>query len=150
VPSRIQQIVDGIEAVIVANTTGYQKSKYSFDLTQNNLRTSKKVYAVRPKAASPTSSAIKAWTLDQEFEIVLSDEFVNKDKSDSATSTALYGLYTDLEEIGKKILITKLGLSNFVLAVQTMDISEPDIDNDNNIVTITSTVVIKFKNGDIT
>lgn len=147
--SRVQQIVDGIETVIVANTSGYQKSKNVFDLSQNNLKTSKKVYAVRPMSASPTSTAIKHWTLEQTFEVVLSNEFVNKDGTDSGLRTILYALYEDLEAIGKKTLITKLGL-NFVLLVESMDISEPSIDNDNNIVTLTSNVVIKFKNGDIT
>lgn len=140
----VSDIVSAIETNINSILPEYKKAAFVYDLGLNNRKQGKKIYSIRPGQASSVSGSTTTITLDHDFTVTLSDIYNPKNDSDSAVQDKVLEIHEDIEELYKFVFQRKLGLAR-VLVVQVVDISEPELDNDNNTVAITVTFSIKYR-----
>jgi hypothetical protein len=142
--SKVGLIIAAFKTEITAVTTGYTESKYVYDFTANNAKTSKKIYAVRPAESADSMGANREITLDQTIEVLLSDVFANKGDTDAALQAVIEAINVDIDAINIRLFQRRLNLS-WVLVISSIDISAPLIDNNNNNVTLTAKYTVKYK-----
>jgi hypothetical protein len=140
----VQEIVDAIEINIQALLPTYKKASFVYDLSLNNRKQSKKVYAITPQSASNVSGSTLTVTLDQTFDVTLSDTYSPKNDSDINLQDKVLEIHSDIETVYKELFQRRLGLAK-VLVVQVVDISSPEIDNDNNTVSLTASFSVKYR-----
>jgi hypothetical protein len=145
VSNLVKDIRDGLENLIESTCPNFKKSRYIWDFQLNNERTSGDIYAVRPNSGSSTTGTNKTITINQTFEVLLSSKFKNVSDKDSALDLVIMGLYEEHEKLEKVLFQRNINIAR-VLVVESIDLSSPDIDNDNNSVTITASYVIKYRN----
>lgn len=119
-------------------------SAYIWSLESNTTKGNKEVYSVRMGAGNSVSGTNKTITLDQDFEVILSSEFKNKADNDAALDGVIYALYQDAQTVMVELYQRKLNLSR-VLVVQSLELGEPSIDNDINIVNISLRFNVKYR-----
>jgi hypothetical protein len=140
----VQEIVDAIEINIQSLLPTYKKASFVYDLSLNNRKQSKKIYAITPQSASNVSGSTLAITLDHSFDVTLSDAYSPKNDSDINLQDKILEIHNDIESLYKELFQRRLGLAK-VLVVQVVDISSPEIDNDNNTVALTASFSIKYR-----
>jgi hypothetical protein len=140
----VQEIVDAIEINIQSLLPTYKKASFVYDLSLNNRKQSKKIYAITPQSASNVSGSTLTVTLDHSFDVTLSDAYSPKNDSDINLQDKILEIHNDIESLYKELFQRRLGLAK-VLVVQVVDISSPEIDNDNNTVAITASFSIKYR-----
>jgi hypothetical protein len=144
-PSNIvAEITDSIALQVGNLLPNRKKSPFVWDFAQNSSKANKSVYAVRQGSASNVAGTNKTVTFDQTFEVALSSDFKNKSDSDSSLSDTISAMYQDLQTVWTEIFLRKLNLSR-VLLVSGLELTEPLIDNDNNIVNISLRFVVKYR-----
>jgi hypothetical protein len=119
-------------------------SRYQWSLNDNSFKGNSAIFAVRPGSASTTSGTNRTVTFDQNFEVILSDSFKNKGDNDAALDAAIKGIYEDMQTIYVEIFQRKLNLSR-VLLIDSMEMSEAEVDNENDIVNITLRFNVKYR-----
>ena len=122
----------------------YQELPFIYDVSKNNLRRAEKAYGVRPLSALPTEGVTKVYTLDHDFEVILSDTFARGD-SDSQRETALNTMYDKADEIFKALIATKINLAATVLHVFGPTLSEPEFFDDNKMVILRMQYTVKYR-----
>lgn len=144
--SLVRDIKEAFETQIEETLTSYSKSKYKWSIEQNNKANSSSVYAVRVNSAGTISGTTQTITQARTFDVILSTKFKNKGDNDDNLDEQIMVLCDDHESLQVVLFRRKLNLAR-VLLVQAIDISEPDIDNENNIVTMTATYTVNFRLG---
>jgi hypothetical protein len=120
------------------------ESRYIWALEANSYRGNKNLYAVRPGAAFNVAGTNRTVTIDQNFEIILSSEFKNKGDNDAALDEVILGLYEDHEKLYPLMFQRNFNIQR-VLVVNQVALSAPEIDNDNNIVSVTASFNVKYR-----
>lgn len=125
-------IMDAIDARIIALALGRDKLKYSYDLERNDKRSEKNAYGYGVGSGSAIPGTLKAVTMDQEFFVVLTENYVNK-KNEDAEVVALKAIYDDMEVIYQDFVSSKLGINSTVLLVSDIILDEPEKISENTI-----------------
>jgi hypothetical protein len=125
-------ILDAIEARITALGTGRRKLKYSYDLEKNEARNESNSYGYGAASGNTVSGVMKSVTMDQQFFVVLSQKYVNRN-GDAAEQVALKAIYDDMETIYTDFVSSKLGIAATVLVVEGFSLDDPEKMSDNTI-----------------
>ena len=142
----VADILNALDLQVINTLPTYKKSKFNYFLEKNNRVTSKKIYAIRPDTGKSTVGTTLSATFDQNFEVILSDIYLDKNDSDLDLSNKILTLHGDVELLYLELYLKRLNLSSAqVLVVQLVDISSPDLDIDNSTVSITATFSIKYR-----
>ncbi len=142
----VSEILTAMDAKIVATIPTYTKSKFNYFLEKNNRLTSRKIYALRPNTGKSVVGTTLSATFDQDFEVVLSDIYIDKNDSDKDLGERIISLHTDVETLYLELFQKRLNLTSAqVLLVSLVDLSNPEIDTDNSTVSITATFSIKYR-----
>lgn len=133
----------------VASTLGasYTELGYANDLAKNTFKGNDKRYAVIPKGLSEESGVTGYVTLEQDYTVILTDGFINKPLSDSVQQANVIALQDLAIAIYKKLVQTKCGSPNTCLTVRELSLSEPQFLDKENVVVITATLKVKFRNS---
>lgn len=124
---------------------GYQELRHVYDVTKNDIRTAKLAYGVRPLSAlSSDPGMLRAYTVDQSFEIILSDT-ITRGASDAERTTAIGTMFDKADEIFKVLVNTKAGAASYVLVVNNPAMSEPEFLEDNQIVLLRMQLNIRYR-----
>lgn len=145
--SIVEDIVTQMKAQIATEIPGRSESRYVWSLETNSYRTNKDLFAVRPLGGSSVPGTNKTITIDQTFEVVLSTEFKNKGDNDASLQDAIFALHQDVEILYRFAYQRKFNIQR-VLVVNSVEIAEADIDNGNNIVSISSRFNIKYRTSE--
>ena len=116
------------QAESLASTTfgaTYQRIPYVYDVSKNDLRGSKLGYGVRPLAAITADGVTGVYTMDQDFELVLTDT-IARPMDDDERRTALNTMYNQADTYFKALVNTKINLASTVLNVFSPSMSEPE------------------------
>lgn len=98
-----------------------------YDVRKNVERVASKGYGMRPlEGVTPTEQVNRYYTLDQRFEVVLTDVITRGD-TDTQMSTAIGTLYDKADEIFKAMIATKVGYPSAVLNCFSPYVSAPEI-----------------------
>jgi hypothetical protein len=144
VPNIVKDITDQLKSQIATLFPLRSESRYIWSIDSNSYRTNKNLYAVRPSSGLNVTGTNRTVTIDQTFEVVLSTEFKNKGDNDASLNDAIMALYEDHEALYRLAFQRNLNISR-VLVVNQVDLADPEIDNDNNIVSISSRFNIKYR-----
>lgn len=123
--SAVTNILNAIETRVQALLPSYSRLKYSYDLEKNDKRKSSNAYGIGAGAADEVTGTNRTVTFDQEFFVVLSNDFGGR-SDDTAERTALKGLYDDLETLYVDFAESKLGIPSQVYVVNSVSIDEPE------------------------
>ena len=122
----------------------YQRLAFIYDLSKLDIRRGRLAYGIRPLSAVPSSGIVRAFTLDHEFELILTDT-IARGLDDSQRETAIDVMYDKADELMKLMINTKINLSNFVIHVFQPSISEPEFFDDNKVVALRTQYIVKYR-----
>jgi len=142
-----KQITEAIEGRIDA-LTSFEKLRYYFDRAKNDFKGSLTGYAVLPLAINPADNRlVKTVMVDQEFQIVLMNQYRNDAKSDVNLQTKIKDLFDQQNTILADLASSKIGLSSIVLVTDLVTVDSPVIDEENKTVELSMTITVKYRNA---
>lgn len=144
--SAISELVGLLEERVAELLPDYKQMPYAYNLELND-RLADKNFCIRVGSASTTDGTNRAVTFDHELEVVLSQKWLPKrGQGDSDLREKINTISDDLEIVYKQMYKRPLALNSAVLLlIAPMDLSSPEIDNDNNLVNITLTLSVKYR-----
>lgn len=143
----VEQIISAGKTTIAANIveSGFAELDYYVDLTKNNFRTNHKRYGFVPKEAVGSEAGInRYYTLDHTFEVILTKRADTR-TDDSSVISVLNDLYDEMDNIFQAFHLTKLGLSSIVMLIDGPSIDEPEYLEDNRLVVLRGSFIIKYR-----
>lgn len=141
----VEQIIDETKSLIAGELgSTYQELRFIYDIEKNGLRNARLAYGVRPLGAGTAETLVRAYTLDHQFEIILSDTFARGD-NDEQREAALNAMYDKSDEIFKELVNHKINLSSFVLNIFEPSMSEPEFLDDNKFIVLRMQYLVKYR-----
>jgi hypothetical protein len=143
----VEQINDAFEGLI-STTLGvdYQELDYKWSVESNNFRQNSKRYAVVPSSAGTVSGIIRNYTLDHDFQVILTDNYISSNNNDDAKQTAVFLLYENLDDIIKEVFNKKLGLPSIVLGIGALTMDDVEF-LEEKVVVLRALFTIKYRNA---
>jgi hypothetical protein len=143
----VSDIVTAIKASC-ATTLGasYQELPFVYSVTENNERTARLAYGVRPLGGESASGVNRVYTMDHRFEILLADT-VARCQNDTQKSSAILTLFNKADEIFKVLVNTKISLPSTVLNVTGPSFGEPELYADNKFVVLRMQVSVLYRSS---
>lgn len=129
----VSTLTSDIKTRVQTVATAYSELGYANDITKNTFKGNYKRFAVLPKGSSQSNSVTRYITLEQEFEIILTDGFINKALSDSEQQSRVIALQDLLVSVYKDLVNTRCG-SVACINVTNLSIREPQFLEDNVVV----------------
>jgi hypothetical protein len=140
----ISSILTSITSQVSTSLGGtWSELEYIYNLEANNTKNIEKRYGVGTLNGASVGGTTKAITVDFDFFIVLTKNFVNR-SSDENQRTLLSEIYDEFETINQNIFQKKLNNAN-ILLVSDLSYDEPEIINDNGI-SVKVNFTIKYRN----
>ena len=124
----------------------YKELRFVYAVDKNDIRSAEKGYGIRPLPAVPAESITKHYTLDHQFELVLTDT-IGRSDDDSQRTDALNTMYDKADEFFKSIVNTKLNLAATILNISEPSISEPEFVLDNKLVILRMQFTVKYRSA---
>jgi hypothetical protein len=124
----------------------YKQMPYVYDLELND-RLADKNFGVRLGSATTTDGTNKSVTFDHSIEVILSQKWLPKrGDGDSDLRQKISDISGDLETVYKELYKRPFALNSAaLLIIAPLDLSAPEVDNDNNLVSITLTLSVKYR-----
>lgn len=135
-------LVTRIQAVLGAN---YKELSYTRDVSLNTLRQSQKRYGVRALGSTQVPGVTKHLTHIQTFEVVLTEGYVDTGSNDGKQREKEHLMFEHMHEIHHDLINTRGGLPNTILNIQRLDITEPEVLEDEKVVVLKSSVEIEYR-----
>ena len=142
----VKSVYDALKSN-VTTTLGadWTELRFLFDVEQNDQRTLEQGFGVTPLAAVDNPSILKTYTLDQDFQIILTRtqgrEIDDTDKINALLDAGF--LYDQASEIFKSVLNTQLGIPAIVMSVSNPNMDAPLFLA--NAVVLNITVTVKWR-----
>lgn len=124
--------------------TSYVELAYSNNLDKNSFNGNFKRYGVLPADATEISSITNYVTIDQNFELILIDSFINTAMSDSAESAKGSALQDLAYDVYRNLISTKCGVPNSVIQVHSFTAAKPETIED-KAVTVRASFSVKYR-----
>lgn len=141
----VSDIVTGVRSVAsTALGAGWQVLRNWYEVDKNDIRSAALAYNVRPLGAIPVDGVMKYYTVDQTFELILTD-VVARGHGDSERETALLVLYNKADEIFKDLHNTKVNGTSGVLLVSQPSLAEPEFLDEKKIIVLRMQFVVKYR-----
>ena len=142
--SFVKNITDAIETKLATVIPTFTKSKYVWSVANNNTKTSKNIFRVIPGAASSIEGTLRTITMSQKFTVFLTSTFGNKNSSDEILQDEIEAIYVALDLVTAEAYQRRFGTVR-IMSVQAVELTEPEIDNENDNVSIGATYTINYR-----
>lgn len=140
----VRTIYDAMRTEIVSTLgSTWTELRFLFDVEQNDRNTANQGFGLIPGAASNSPTVIKTYTLDQEFEVILTRTNVREIDDADKVNALLDDLYNQTSELAKALLDTNIGLPGIVFMVNNHNISAPEFTA--NYVILRSQYTVKWR-----
>jgi len=139
----VYDIRDALSA-IVEGQTGFSKSRFIWDTQKNNKSANFEYYSVRPQAANFVAGTCNTITLSQLFDIELGTSFRGGSDGDEDTDDNIKKLYEEHQKLFLSIMRSNFNIGR-VQVVGDLDLSAPEVDNDNKVCRIIATYTITHR-----
>lgn len=142
-------LVSGIHTSLTNAVSGFlgsdwTKLRYFRDLDKNDERTFDKGYYVVIGSGTPVDSVINSYTIDQDFDIILTRVNPRHETSDDGTIEIIKELHDYAEDIMQLLSTTNASNSNVCL-IGEPSFSEPEILKDGKYINLTFSFIIKYR-----
>ena len=141
----VDQIITGIEKRASIVLSSYNPLRYYYDLEKNDYKGNSKRYAVLPMAAENQDGVTRSVTIEQEFQIVLTDNYTNDAKSDTDLQEVIKSLYDQQDDLLNDLALTKLGVSSIVLLVVFKGFEEPEILEESKTTALRMNISVRYR-----
>ena len=122
----------------------YKELQYIFDVGKNSERGLTSAYGVRPLSASNAVGVTRYYTLDQSFEVILTG-IAARTVNDTDKFNLIFTLYDKVDQILNQCFLTKLGLPNIVLLVDSPSINEIEFFDENQFIVLRFSLNVKYR-----
>lgn len=143
--SNVSSLIAAIKTRVAAVASTYSEISYAKDLSKNSFKGNFKRYGVIPLSSNESSSVTRALTVDQSFQLILTDGFINTAMSDSSEQAASIALQDLANDIYIDLVNTKAGSSSICLQVYDLSLDSPETLQDQSVVIQKSTFKIKYR-----
>jgi hypothetical protein len=142
----VEQLIDGFETTI-QNVLGsdWKNLDYIFEIEKNSLNRDPQKFGVRSLGAFSDTGVTRAMTMNHDFEIMLTDLYINRDGSDEKQRQAVEGLYNKVYKIFNEMFLTKAGKPDIVMTVNRLSIGEPEFFDDDNVAALRSQITVIYR-----
>lgn len=123
----------------------YSAAPYQIDLRKNSSKNQQNKYTVVPLGMVDSATVTRSITYDQEFQIQGSTNYINKQGDDSLQLDASIDIMELIRKVYADLIDTKCGLPGVCLNVTDLDIEEPEFNEDDKVIIITMTCVVKYR-----
>ena len=141
----VELISDALESAVSAILPTYKKLDYAYFPEKNQFYGNTKRYGVTVDAGASTPTITKAITIDQVFNVILTNDYAAHD-DETDLSAQVFILHDALELVYLDIFNKKLGLTNLVYFVGPISFTAPLIDQEQQIIILTMAVNIQYRN----
>lgn len=138
-----QTIKAGIASLIASNLGDHTELIYGLDIQKNKLLGGTKAYAITPAEVDQLSGVTGYVTVNQLFEVVLTDSFAPAKLSDADQQSAAVTLFGRMETLYKEIKKNKAGVPT-VMNVSSLSIARPEF-LDSNVAVLRATMTIQYR-----
>jgi hypothetical protein len=145
--SVVEELLTKLDEKIKAILLDYKPLPYVYNIELND-RLADKNFGILVGSASSIEGANRALTYDHNFEVVLSQRWIPKrgGAGDKDLRDKISLIMGDHEKIAKEVYRRPLALDSAnLLIISPLELSAPEVDNDNNIVNVTLTLSIKYR-----
>lgn len=144
--SIVQSVVDELKTSFATTLPTYGESKHVYGLDKNSFRHNALLFSVKPAGYRNVAGPTKSLFIDGDFDLVLSTEYKNKNQTDEALRDAIEALHEAHEIVYKEWFFKSWGATR-VLKVNELAVDAPEVDEENNVVSITARYNIKYRTG---
>ncbi len=137
-------ILTFIETSVEAALPSIAKSKHYYDLNKNDAVKNGYVYSVTPGSGSNVPGTLRHVTIEQDFEITISRDYIENTSNDINLRTAVDSIYQDNETIIREIALRKTTVAN-VLRVAEPSFTAPIVNENQKSVSVTFTYPITYR-----
>lgn len=141
----VNAVVTGLYAEVEAVIPEYKKAAHVWIREKNTDK--KPTIAVRPGSGASTAGTNRAVTIDQSFELELTRTWKPQAGLKGTDLDAqILQMQEDHEKVWKKIFQRRFNADpSVVLVVSAFDISSPEVDNENNTVSLLVTYQVVYR-----
>lgn len=144
--SEISDITTNLKALLATQLGAtYSELSHATIVEKNVFKGSSKKYAVLPKSLAQVDGVTCAVTVDQNFDLKLTDSYGGKSLNDTDKQTKTIALQELMFSLYKEIVNTKAGTPAIVIHTKDLTIGDPEYLEDDHVVVITATVTIKYR-----
>lgn len=143
--NNVSSIITSIKSSL-SNTLGSSWSEidYSRNIEKNNNKGIKKRYGVNPQDAQEVDSQTRYITLDHNFEVILTDQYVNTPMSDSSEQTLTKDLLDKAFDCYKDFIATRLNNAN-VINISQYSSEPPETNDESKYVIVRFTFTVRYR-----
>ncbi len=114
-------------------------------IESNSFKGANKRYSVLAQGLDEVAGTTCHVTVDQRFDMILTDSYYSSIKNDSDKRTKTIGLQELAFDIYKEVVNTKANTPASVMLVDTLAVADPSYLEEDNVVVITATITIKYR-----
>jgi hypothetical protein len=143
----VKEIIEEVK-LTVEGLIPFTRLDYEYEIIKNSERGLSKRFGFIPKGADfVEGSALGFTTMDHTFELILTDDYQNKD-DDSAQRIALENLYSEAHKVLKDLQKKSISLPTSgyrVLLISGVNFDDPEHFNENSSVVLRTSFIIKYR-----
>jgi len=140
-----KQIIEGIEGRIESVLPDYRKLRYYYDVEKNDYKGNDERFAVIPMGVESQEGVIRSITVNQDFQIVLTDGYRNGPKDDENLQDKIKALYDKMDDVLNDLFINKLGVPTIVLLSTLSGFDEPEILEENKVAVLRMNIIVRYR-----
>ena len=140
----LSDLITAIEGQ-VESSTGFTKLPQVINPEANSRRFTKEKYGVIPLSANQVEGSIRYYTIDHEFRIKLSNEYIKTQANDTAKRVVTNALYNKCYDIYARLIKNKAGMPNIVMNIKELSIAEPEYFENEDTVVISMGFIITYR-----
>jgi len=141
----VRDIVNAFEGEVAAILPTYQELDFKYNLDANNYFNNLLRFGVIPATGFNTPTTVKALTITQSFNLILTNEYINQDDTDSKQQEAVLDLYDSLNDVYVSVVPNKLGLPAQVFDVDVGAIEAPLFNEESKVVILVTEFIVQYR-----
>lgn len=118
--------------------------KHVWDITANKTLGLSNHWGIRPLSRTQVSGVTKFVTVDQGFEIILSQDFVTTSRGDASVIDKIAELHQDIDTFYSDLQETKAGNTD-IINVSDLTVEEAEVDNNSSNVIVRGQFTIRYR-----
>lgn len=124
---------------------GFSELSNVTNVEANSFKGANQRYNVLSKDISETPGVTCAITVNQQFDLIVTDSYRSAIKNDSDKRTKTIALQELVFSIYEEVIKTKANTPASVIIVDSLTVAEPEYLEEDHVVVITATVTIKYR-----
>lgn len=142
----VEQINDAVVSRIATILSSpWAELKYTINPAKNDFKSNAKRYGVRPLSGAVADGVTNYYTMDHDFEVCLTHDYIPSPVGDQDQKDKTFLLYDKMDDIFRDLFCSKAGLNSIILNIGDLNIEEPEYSVAESVVLLKATVTIKYR-----